>query len=313
MSQPRCRIVVPLFNDVDSFLPLREEVLATCGSSPDVPDDLAFVVIDDSGGRDPEVDLLKQLPDVTVITPPFNLGHQRAITVGLRAIAPALRDDDVVVTMDGDGEDKPEDVPRLVARLRQADDWSVVIARRTRRQVTLRFRILYLGFVFIFRALTGRTIRSGNFAAFRGAYVRTMLPHPSFDLCYSSTLLALERSPILVPCARGQRTAGRSRMGSLALLMHGVRMMMPLADRIAVRSLVLSAVLGAFTVTSLAVLTTLRVTGVLDATALGALIVVTLGIGTGLSLAVFLVLFTGFVQTSSLSMGRIHERVTIDG
>src|SRR5690606_17267546 len=102
--------------------------------------------------------------------------------------------------------------------------------------------------------------------------------------------LALERSPILVPCARGQRTAGRSRMGSLALLMHGVRMMMPLADRIAVRSLVLSAVLGAFTVTSLAVLTTLRVTGVLDATALGALIVVTLGIGTGLSLAVFLVL-----------------------
>ena len=47
-------------------------------------DELRFVVVDDSAGTDHEVAQLAAHPDVTVLTPPFGLGHQRAIVYGLR-------------------------------------------------------------------------------------------------------------------------------------------------------------------------------------------------------------------------------------
>jgi len=101
-----------------------------------------------------------------------------------------------------------------------------VIARRTEREEPLAFRLLYLCFRILFRVLTGRSVRSGNYAAYRGAYVQSMLFHPSFDLCYSSSLITLNADPVFVPCPRGTRYAGQSRMGLEKLLTHGVRMLM---------------------------------------------------------------------------------------
>ena len=51
---------------------------------------------------------------VTVLQPPFNLGHQRALVYALRKALPQIADEDAVVTLDADGEDRPEDLPRLL-------------------------------------------------------------------------------------------------------------------------------------------------------------------------------------------------------
>jgi hypothetical protein len=307
------RIITPVYQDVESFQVLRRNILATLAPSGGTTPGVTFYVVDDSGGRDPEIDKLRNLSDVVIITPPFNLGHQRALVAGLRVVSADFAADDVIVTMDSDGEDQPEDIPRLVdALLASSDPCSVAVARRTRRHASLSFRTLYLGFILVFRVLTGRVIRSGNFAAFRGSYATTMLPHPSFDLCYSSSLIALDPEPLYVPCARGKRYAGQSRMGPLNLLMHGVRMMMPLADRIAIRALALSGILAMTTLLALVVIGLLRATGAVDSLAFGGAFVLTGVIGAALSLLTFLVLFTGFVQTSGISMARIHEQVRID-
>jgi polyisoprenyl-phosphate glycosyltransferase len=233
----------PVYHDVEPLQLLLENIRSVMGGESDAYV-LRFIAIDDSGRHDPDIDLLSAHDDVTVVSCPFNLGHQRAIVFGLRTLLPSISDDDVIVTMDADGEDRPEDLPRLLARVLDADPGvgRLVVARRTKRHTSLRYKLMYFFFTILFRLLTGTTVRSGNFAAYRGWLAHRILRHPNFDLCYSSTLLSLGLPIVYVPCPRGPRYSGQSRMGFSKLFMHGLRMMMPFTDRIAVRALVLFSV-----------------------------------------------------------------------
>ena len=87
---------------------------------------------------------------MTVLQPPFNLGHQRGIVYALRKMLPRIADDDAVVTMDADGEDRPEDLPRLLAALARGEtaDRLAGGAGAADRNATSRslFKIFYRGF-----------------------------------------------------------------------------------------------------------------------------------------------------------------------
>ena len=178
----RLWVVAPVYRDAPSFLALRERLLEV------LDDELEtwFVVADDTGGLDPQIETVAALPDVLVVEPPFNLGHQRALVFALRKLVPFLAEDDIVLTLDADGEDRPEDVPRLFAALR---DRSQDRARRAHQApgVVAVPAAFYLVFRLLFRALTGTVVRTGNFAAFHGWVARRALSHPSFDVSYSAT------------------------------------------------------------------------------------------------------------------------------
>ena len=126
---------------------------------------------------------------------------------GLRLLEPDIADDDLVVTMDSDGEDRPEDLPQLLDPLLSGvdDRHRLCVARRTKRTESVRFRVMYFFFRILFRVLTGVTVRNGNYAAYRGWLARRMLLHPYFDLCYSSTLVSLDIpvTPVPLPRERG--------------------------------------------------------------------------------------------------------------
>jgi polyisoprenyl-phosphate glycosyltransferase len=294
---PRLWTVCPMLRDTESFQRLRTEVNDACRGHGLAPPH--FVVVDDSAGTDPEVVALHGLDDVVVLTTPFGLGHQRAIVFGLRYLAPHVGPDDVVVTMDSDGEDQPADLPRLVGEL-ETSGHALVLARRTKRSEPLSFRLLYVGFRLLFRLLTGRTIRSGNFAAQRGDSLVSTIDHPSFDLCYSATLLALRRPTSTVPCARGPRFAGSSRMNRHALIAHGMRMLLPFSESVAVRMLVLTAVSAA----GLAACLLLLATGVIGDPLTGAVVAPCIALAVAFLAAstAFVVLFSGFSQGSAIAM-----------
>jgi hypothetical protein len=290
VASPRCWIVSPMLNDTESFLRVRTETLAACAERGP---ELVFVVVDDSAGTDPDVDRLRGLDDVEVIVAPFNLGHQRAIVYALRLLADRVGDADMVVTMDSDGEDQPSDVPRLLDAL-AGEHASLALAQRTQRSESLPFRIMYAVYRVAFRLLTGTTVRSGNFAVQRGDSLKATIGHPTFDLCYSSSLLALRRPTAMVPCARGTRFAGTSRMNAQSLMAHGVRMLLPFAERIAVRAMVLAALAGGALVVLLAVVAA----GVGSGDALRGLIVATAFVAVVFlaALIAFLSLFARFDQ-----------------
>ncbi|HEX6602940.1 MAG TPA: glycosyltransferase [Solirubrobacterales bacterium] len=300
-------IVTPVYRDVSSFEILRSritEVLAERAAEGG----LRFVVIDDTAGQDEQVETLHRHDDVVVLRPPFNLGHQRAIVYALRKVMPRVGDDDAVVTLDADGEDWPEDLPRLLARIEGSQlQQKVALALRTRRRESLMFKAMYLLFRILFRGLTGQTVRSGNFAAMPGSLAKRMMVHPSFDLAYSSAILAFDVPIEYLPCERGQRYEGNSKMTFGRLAMHGLRMLMPFTDRIAIRALgvfVASLVLGvllALAVAALKIVGDSAVPGWASFTILGALIVSLVALGN------FVSLFVLFSQTRAVSLANIEE------
>ena len=306
-APPRLWIFCPVYYDVESFTQLRRKLLEALkgGESSSDP---RFVVIDDTAGVDPEMGSLEALADVQVVRPPFNLGHQRALVYGLRNLAQGMGEDDAVVTMDSDGEDQPADVSRLLAELDKDRGFGrIVLAQRTKRRESVPFKLLYACFKLFFYFLTGTVIHTGNFATYRGRLARSMLFHPHFDLSYGASLLSINLPTSYVPCERGRRYAGRSRMGYSRLIMHGIRMLMPFLDRIAIRSLIAFGaifVLGlvlSVTVVCVRVFTTLAIPGWATYTLLLILILSFVALGN------FLVLFAVFSQSHGVSLSQLDR------
>ena len=255
----RLWIVCPCYRDVASFEILRTRILEELARQGFVSsDDVSFVVVDDTAGYDNDIDQLKGYSDVRVITPPFNLGHQRALVFGLRLMLPEVLESDLIVTMDSDGEDRPEDLARLAEPLlaRPRRTW-VALCRpphEAQRVAPLPHPLRLFPHHVPHADRYDRAQRKLCRLS-RAGWPQRMLTHPYFDLCYSSTLVSLDMTVTAVPCPRGKRYEGRSRMNMLRLFMHGVRMLMPFMDRIAVRALtVFSAMFGLGITFSLAVL-----------------------------------------------------------
>jgi hypothetical protein len=308
---PKLWVITPVYLDVESFGVVPERVSAALAADPEWSEfDIRFVVAEDTAGLDPDVEKLSAMEDVTVMQAPFNLGHQRAIVYALRKVAPRMEDSDYVVTMDSDGEDAPEDVPRLLAALRDGGSQRrIVLAMRASREESLGFKLFYVAFRVLFLVLTGTTVRSGNFAAYHGWVARTVLSHPSFDVCYSSSLTCIDLPTTGVPCDRASRIAGQSRMGPAKLARHGLSMLMPFLDRIAIRALILFTVVvslciaGGIAVLAIKLGTNEAIPGWATATLLGLVISSCVAIGN------FVILFALYTQSRGMALSRLETEV----
>lgn len=307
MSVSRVFVVCPVYRDTAAYAELRTRIAATLHGRAGIGA-VHFVAVDDTAGEDAD---LRAMRDATtrVLVPPYNLGHQGAIVFGLRELAASLDDRDIVITMDSDGEDRPEDIPALLAPLlEQPDDaFLVSVARRTQRHESFVFRVGYTLFKALFRILTGVVVRSGNFAAMRGALVAAAIGHPCFDQCYSSSLISLRFRRRDVPIARGTRYAGESRMGFVRLVTHGMHMLMPFLDRVAVRCLLASSgVLAIAAVVALVVATRFAL-GQVDAPLLAGAVAALAVAGFGILAA--LALFSTAARSRAQSVRVLHPEL----
>ncbi|MEO6419081.1 MAG: glycosyltransferase, partial [Polyangiaceae bacterium] len=163
-SEERLHIVIPIFNDwgvATLLLEHVDRVLIEHGLSADV------VLVDDGSTQQPDQFVcppLAGIASVGVLELRRNLGHQRAIAVGLTYVHEHMKPVAVVV-MDGDGEDNPEDIPRLVAKLKKEGNRKVVFAERTRRSEPILFKMFYRLYRVLHVLLTGYRVRVGNFSA----------------------------------------------------------------------------------------------------------------------------------------------------
>ncbi len=126
-------ILIPVYNDWNSvrlLLPHLDKALAYGKLQGEV------AIIDDGSSTQPPPTLVETsfeaVTACTVVTLRMNLGHQRALAVGL-AWAEALRDSPLIAVMDGDGEDTPEDLVRLIESCRGSSPPRIVFAGRTKR------------------------------------------------------------------------------------------------------------------------------------------------------------------------------------
>lgn len=171
-----------------------------------------------------------------------NLGHQRAISIGL-AFAQAERALDAVLIMDGDGEDQPADVPALLRRLREENGTKIVFAARLRRSEGVIFTVFYTLYRLTHRVLTGRAVRVGNFSVVPSALLSSLVVVSELWNHYAAAVFKAGLPYAMVPTRRGQRLGGASRMNFSALVVHGLSAISVFGDVVGVRLLIGSMLL----------------------------------------------------------------------
>jgi polyisoprenyl-phosphate glycosyltransferase len=163
-----------------------------------------------------------------------NLGHQRAIAIGLSFIH-AERQCDAVVIMDADGEDKPEDVPRLIETFLSEKSRKVIFAERGRRSASWTFRICYLLYRWGHRLLTGIAVKVGNFSIIPAAHVATLAVVSDTWNHYAASVFKSRIPYRMLPTSRGKRIAGDSKMNFVALVLHGLSAISVFAEIVGAR------------------------------------------------------------------------------
>jgi hypothetical protein len=251
-SPYRVALICPVLDDWESIVLLLRSV-ADHFADQDVS--LQALIVDDGSARRWDwtmisLPLAPCLISIEILRLVLNLGHQRAITVGL-VEACSRPEIDAVLIMDGDGEDQPQDAVRLIAEVRNSGH--VALALRAVRSESLLFKTFYKLYKIAFRALTGRHIAFGNFSAMSSEAAWRLTHMPELWNNLAGAILR-SRLPIrLLPTARGRRYAGHSSMSLVALIMHGLGAMSVYADVVVTRVLIAAGFLSTITIAGIVV------------------------------------------------------------
>jgi glycosyltransferase involved in cell wall biosynthesis len=101
-------IVIPVFNEEENVQPLHEEVVKVCEREGFTYE---IIYIDD-GSTDATVGAVKKLSPVRLIRLRKNFGQTAAMDAGIKAAQY-----DLIITMDGDRQNDPNDIPKLIRHL----------------------------------------------------------------------------------------------------------------------------------------------------------------------------------------------------
>jgi hypothetical protein len=186
-----------------------------------------------------------------------NLGHQRAIAIGL-----AYLEDKVpcraVVVMDGDGEDDPADVLRLLEKCREESWQKIVFAERAKRSESWTFRACYSLYRLLHYLLARRAERVGNFSVIPAARLASLVVVSEMWNHYAAAVFRSRQPLAMVPTRRAKRLDGKSQMNFVNLVTHGLSAISVFGDTVGVRLLVATFVLAVLTLVGLGCVVTVR-------------------------------------------------------
>jgi glycosyltransferase involved in cell wall biosynthesis len=231
-------ILIPMFNDweaVELLLADLEPALKHFEKAP------AVLLIDD-GSTDPMPQgfahpTFTNIATVDVLQLRRNLGHQRAIAVGLVYVYQHLPGRTVIV-MDADGEDRPADIVALAEKFEQEGGRTIVFAARSKRLERFLFRALYRVYQIVHLILTGDPVRVGNFSIVPFESLDKLTVIPEIWHHYAAAVIRSRLRFTSIPIPRGKRTAGNSKMNFVALLLHGLSAFFVYGDIVGARLLV---------------------------------------------------------------------------
>ncbi|NET31327.1 MAG: glycosyltransferase [Cyanothece sp. SIO1E1] len=236
-------ILIPVFNDwkaLNLLLLALDKTLRAKDLKVEV------LIVDDASIISLEKDLeelsLKSIKKVNILELRRNLGHQRAITIGLAYVEENIPCR-VVAVMDGDGEDTPEDVLRMLERCKKYNYKKLIFAQRTKRSESWKFRFFYSIYRQLYRILTGQVIRFGNFSVVPRRIIGRLVVVSEIWNHYAVGIMKARIPHVEVPCQRGNRLAGNSTMNFVSLVTHGLSAISVYGETVGVRLLVVSLIL----------------------------------------------------------------------
>jgi hypothetical protein len=229
-TKHRFIVVTPVYEDVEASSRLFKELFTNFGV------DVFVVAVDDGSVKQPLgiESLINAGVDGVILKLRRNVGHQRAIAIGLGYTSEHVQYSQRVVVMDSDGEDLPETIPSLLAQL-ESSQVDVLVAQRKSRVETCRFKAFYAVYKRFFSLMTGRAISFGNFMALKHVAVKRLVAMQELSIHVAGAVLASKLRTGVCPLDRGPRYAGQSKMNFVGLALHGFKALMVFAEDVLIR------------------------------------------------------------------------------
>ena len=212
-------ILIPVYNDWQSVSKLIDEINNLSVSSEF---QISVIIVNDASNHDrPEENKnLENINSIKILNMKTNQGHARCIATGLKYIN-EKEDFDYVIPMDGDGEDRPEEIIEFLNKIKISKN-EPIVAERVKRSENLIFKICYQVHKLITLTFTGKYIKFGNFTCLPKTTVQKLINEKSTWNSYSGSLKKVENNLLSVPSTRGTRYFGPSKMSFYNLIKHSL-------------------------------------------------------------------------------------------
>lgn len=215
------RILIPVFNDWDSLLTLLSNIdslkLNALGN-------IKVLIIDDCS-----TEILKQkihfksFDNIEIRKNSRNIGHGKSIANGIQYLIE--KDDfDYLIIMDGDGEDRPEEIKELILKSITFPS-STITANRIKRSEGLLFKSFYVLHKILTLILTGHSIKFGNYMCIPKQDLNLISSNKNLFVSFSGTISKFIKNKQQIPSIRGVRYHGPTKMSFLKLVKHSLLIM----------------------------------------------------------------------------------------
>jgi glycosyltransferase involved in cell wall biosynthesis len=257
MNMAKTYIITPVYNDRRSLKQLLDELRPLEQSHGP----LQVVIVDDGSLKEPV--LTRELDGypfaIELIRLRRNLGHQRAISTGLCHVAERA-DLQQIVILDGDGEDRPQDISALLDRL-QTSGADVVVAQRRKREESRLFKAFYQVYKKLFHLLTGHTIQFGNFCAMTPTALQRLVYMDELQMHFPATIIKSGLGIESVEVDRGKRYFGSSKMNLVSLITHGLSSVAIFTESVLTRIILFCAVIAASSIVLILIALAIKLMG----------------------------------------------------
>ena len=210
-------ILIPVYNDWESLGKLLIEINKNIEFFNNINFE-CLIVNDASTTQLPELHKPGNFESIELLNMRENRGHARCNAFGIRYIFQNKKFDNLIL-MDGDGEDRPEEIKSLVKKIIENPDLSVV-AKRIKRSEGLFFQTLYQLHKLITLIFTGQNVNFGNYCILTRRDVEKLHTKASLWSSFSGTVKKNLKSINEISSIRGVRYFGPSQMSLLKLIIH---------------------------------------------------------------------------------------------
>tara|TARA_Y100000590_G_scaffold193551_1_gene219987 strand:- start:458 stop:1327 length:870 start_codon:yes stop_codon:yes gene_type:complete len=235
----KIKILIPVYNDWQSVFKLIEEIDKVIS---DLESEISIIIVNDaSTEKKPDKNFgLGNIKSIKVINMKENRGHARCNAAGLKYIN-EREDFDYIIPMDGDGEDRPEEIKLLIAKAKDYPNITIT-ADRVKRSEGLIFRIGYQIHKYLTYIFTGKSIKFGNYTCLPKSIVNNMVKESSAWSSFSGALTKITDERKSINSIRGLRYFGPSKMSLINLLKHSLSIIAVFKPTVLIRATIFLAV-----------------------------------------------------------------------
>ena len=226
-------ILISIYNDWKSVFKLLENIdLQIAEWDAEV---FVLIVNDASTEKKASTKLsYTNLKSVRVMNMKRNQGHARCNATGLKFLT-EKEDFNYVILMDGDGEDRPEELTLLFKKSKE-NPLKTVTANRIKRSEGLFFKLLYECHKILTYVFTGKLVKFGNYSCLPKEEAIRLAQEACLWSSFSGSVTKIISDRVSVPSIRGKRYFDPSQMNLFKLFIHSLSIIAVFKGSVIVRS-----------------------------------------------------------------------------